>query len=101
METNAPGRSIRYPTHELAQLEVYGKVGKYSAHMKNISRTGAFFEMYNHVTQLRIGDVIQIKISLNQLNKEHFMNAEVIWKKNANIGVQFINSNKVFDRLKK
>lgn len=94
-------RSQRYDTQELAELEIFGKSGADRARMKNVSRTGARFEVFNQNSHLKTGDVIQIKIKLNQINKEHRMNGEIIWKKDTTLGVQFISSDKVFEKLKK
>ncbi len=91
----------RFPTQEPARIEVYGRKGSLFCRMSNLSSTGAFFEIVNSPTMPRVGDLIQVTISLKQLGKSHVLNGEVIWSKGSGLGMSFIKQKELLQKLSK
>lgn len=93
------GRSKRFYTKELAQLEVYGRMGKIFCKMANLSQSGAFFEIINSNYIPRTGDLVRITILLRQLNKTHLLDAEIIWCKGLGFGLSFLTRESLLSKL--
>lgn len=93
------GRSKRFYTKELAQLEVYGRMGKIFCKMANLSKSGAFFEIINSNYIPRTGDLVRITILLRQLNKTHLLDAEIIWCKGLGFGLSFLTRESLLSKL--
>ncbi len=92
-------RETRFDTKELAIIEVYGKMGKAPAQLKNISKTGAFLEL-NHTKILpQKGDILQITVQLKELRKERTLSAEVVWNQGFSLGIQFLAKDQVVSKL--
>ena len=68
----------RYATQELARIEVYGHNSFMTARMKNLSSTGAFFEISQASFLPKAGDLINVTVRLNTLAKERHVSAEVV-----------------------
>lgn len=80
----------RYQTQEPARLEVLSKKEFIYCRMRNLSSTGAFFEITNSSYSPKKGDIVRITINLKQVNASHIINGEVIWSKGYGVGVSFI-----------
>lgn len=89
----------RYPTKEPARIEVYGRPEAIFCRMNNLSSTGAFFEITHAKQMPRVGDLVQMTISLKQVNKTHILNGEVVWHKGMGIGVSFIKQKDIIAKL--
>ena len=84
-------KSKRFLTQELAQIEVYGRIGKVFTKMGNLSTTGAFFEIISSNYMPRMGDLVRLTINLRSIKKVHVLDGEVIWCKGLGLGIQFLN----------
>lgn len=89
----------RYPTQETAHIEVYGHVGLILAKMKDISKTGACLEVFNGAYNPQIGDLLNLTVILNSLNRRHNFSAEVVWQNDSQVGVCFISKDTVLDKM--
>lgn len=91
----------RYPTIEYAHIEVYGRTGKLSGKIKNISLTGALIEL-NGISGEYVpkeGDLVQMTVDLNSIGKTHHKDAEVMWNDGVCFGIRFVPKNYIIDNL--
>lgn len=91
--------SQRYYTKEMAQIEVYGRMGKVFCKMSNLSQSGAFLEIINSTYMPRSGDLVRITILLRQINKTHIVDAEIIWSRGLGLGLSFLKKTDLVERL--
>lgn len=89
----------RFGTSEHAVIEVYGKRSRVFSKMRNLSHTGALFELSDPTYIPQKGDLIKISVHLDTLNRTRDMNAEVVWSNEAQMGVQFISEDTVISRM--
>ena len=89
----------RYQTAETAHIEVYGRMGHLVGQMRNISQTGAFFELTNGAYIPGDGDILHLTVHLHSLKKTHYVDAEVKWKKGLHFGVHFVSKEQVLDKM--
>lgn len=99
MTDNTKEIATRYLTHEMAVLEVYGRIGKVSCKMSNLSISGAFFEILNSSFIPKRGDLIRISINLGKVKKRYNLEAEVVWSRGLGLGVNFINREQLLQQL--
>lgn len=89
----------RYPTSEIAHIEIYGRMGKAMAKMKNLSVTGAFMELQNSEYIPRKGDLIRATVHLHKLGRSRVVDAEVIWNRGLGFGVCFLKKAELLERM--
>jgi hypothetical protein len=90
----------RYETKEIAHIEVYGRHhGKMVARLKNISRSGAFFELAQSEYVPRQGDMLCVTVHLGSLKKTHVLHAQVVWNRGLGFGAHFINKDELVSRM--
>ncbi len=89
----------RYATQELARIEVYGHNSFMTARMKNLSSTGAFFEISQASFLPKAGDLINVTVRLNTLAKERHVSAEVVWTKGLGLGVCFVSKEEALEKM--
>ncbi|MBC7420439.1 MAG: PilZ domain-containing protein [Bdellovibrio sp.] len=89
----------RFSTKELAQIEVYGRMGKVFCKMANLSQSGAFFEIINSNYMPRSGDLVRVTVLLRQINKTHILDAEIIWCKGLSLGINFLKKSELMQKL--
>jgi hypothetical protein len=90
----------RFETQEVAQIEVYGRAhSKIVARLKNISTTGAFFELAQSEYVPKQGDIVCVTIHLESLNRSRVVNAEVVWNRGLGFGAQFLLKDELVTRL--
>lgn len=92
-------KAKRFLTQELAQIEVYGRIGKVFTKMGNLSTSGAFFEIISSNYMPRMGDLVRLTINLRSIKKVHVLDAEVIWCKGLGLGIQFLTPEQFRKRL--
>ena len=92
--------SERYETKEIAHIEVYGRHrGTMVAKMRNISVTGAFFEMSQSDYVPKQGDMLCVTIHLGSLKKSHVVHAQVVWNRGLGFGAQFMPKEEIVTRM--
>ena len=89
----------RYPTQEIADIEVYGDATKLRAVMRNLSSTGAGLEILGGSTTFQKGDLLNITVELDSLEKIHNVDAEVVWTNGQGVGVCFMKKDAVVERI--
>lgn len=89
----------RFQTNETAHVEVYGHMGVLKAHMKNISSTGAHLKFATGEYLPQKGDLVNVTVRLNSVQRTHNVAAEVIWSQDMRIGICFINKDQVLERM--
>ena len=88
----------RFITNQKAVIESAYSGDAVTSSMFNLSKGGAYCE-FEADESFRIGDVLRIKIQLNDMNLERVMNAKLVWKTRRGsysgkpgIGVKFISA---------
>jgi len=99
MSKSAKSKSKRHATREKANVEVYGHRGILSASMKNLSGTGAFLEVKEGDYIPKQGDLVNVTVTLDRINRTHNVDAQVIWSKGMGMGVCFISKDEVLERM--
>lgn len=95
----SPARAERFVTSETAQIEVYGRMGHLVGSLKNLSKTGAFFELLKGDYIPLSGDVLHLTIHLRSVRRTHSVDAEVVWQKGVSFGVHFVNKDQVLEKI--
>lgn len=93
------GPAQRYNTKEMANIEVYGRMGKVFCKLGNLSESGAFLEIVNSNYVPRSGDLVRITVALKQLNKTHIVDAEIIWARGLGLGICFLKRTQLLEKL--
>lgn len=89
----------RFFTQEKAVIEIYGHGGSYAADMVNISQTGASFVLSNQSFAPNKGDLINIKVHLQELHRTRFVDAEVVWTNGTELGVAFVPKDQIVEKM--
>lgn len=89
----------RYPTKEVAQIEVYGHIGVLVANLRNISQTGAFLEVRKGSYVPKKGDLLNMTVTLGDVQRTHNVSAEVVWSSGLGLGICFINKDEILERM--
>ncbi len=89
----------RYPTQEIADIEIYGDTTKLRAVMRNLSSTGAGLEILGTTISFQKGDLLNITVELDSLEKTHNVDAEVVWTDGQGVGVCFMKKDEVVQRI--
>lgn len=89
----------RFTTNEKAVFEVYGRRSTIPATLKNLSKTGACLTFAQDNVRLETGDLVCVTIELGELKKKHKVNAEVVWRRENETGVNFIPKEALVERF--
>lgn len=90
----------RFDTKEVAHIEVYGRHhGKMVAKLKNISASGAFFELAQSEYVPRRGDMLCVTVHLSTLRKSRTVHAQVVWGRGLGFGAQFVAKDDLVTRM--
>lgn len=88
----------RYRTQQPALIESILSNEKMESKMYNLSVGGAYFELPRK-PELRVGDLMRVKIPLQDVNRHHQINGRVVWATHKGhsgggfgIGVRFMKS---------
>lgn len=99
-DNNEMETAQRFETKEIAHIEVYGRHhGKMVAKLKNISSSGAFFEISQSEYVPRRGDMLCVTVHLNSLKKSHVIHAQVVWGRGLGFGAQFVTTNDLVAKM--
>jgi Tfp pilus assembly protein PilZ len=95
----------RFRTNVHAVMETFISGDKYDTHMFNLSMGGAYFES-SKKPQVSIGDLLRLKVSLNDMDRDHHMHGRVVWMTpkgptagGYGLGVKFIKSTDIYRKL--
>ncbi len=98
----------RYLTDQEVLVFQEGEGQKSSAKMKNLSISGAYFEVDNSLDVFSAGSFIKINIAVGSPAKEYTFDAKVVWvkpiegkKQSHGYGVAFTNKEDVYNNLLK
>lgn len=90
----------RFDTEEVAQIEVYGRNhSKIVARMRNLSSTGAFFELAQSEYVPKQGDMLCVTVHLPSLNRSRIVHAQVVWNRGLGFGAQFMMKDELVTRM--
>lgn len=89
----------RFRTKEMAHIEVYGHIGILVAKLRNISQTGAFLEVSQGDYVPQKGDLLNLTVKLDTVERTHNVAAEVIWSKGLGLGICFIHKDQILERM--
>lgn len=89
----------RYETSEIAHVEVYGRMGRVAARLKNVSSTGACIQLTSGTYRPNKGDLVRATVHLPQLGRSRAVDGEVIWSRGAGFGICFINKTSLLEKL--
>ena len=89
----------RYRTKEMAHIEVYGHIGILIAKLRNISQTGAFLEVSQGDYVPQKGDLLNLTVKLDTVERTHNVAAEVVWSKGLGLGICFIHKDQILERM--
>jgi hypothetical protein len=92
-------RAERFNTSEIAKVIVYGRSVEMVAKLKNVSATGALFELINGDYLPKSGDFVHIVIHLHALKKTHEIDGEVVWNEGMGFGIAFIKKDQLISRM--
>jgi Tfp pilus assembly protein PilZ len=68
----------RFNTNQIAQMEALTTGDSLLTSMYNLSKGGAYCE-FEGAAPLTIGDMIRVKVFLNDTNSEYTFNAKIVW----------------------
>lgn len=95
----------RFKTQQNAVLETYLSGEVLTSQMFNLSVGGAYIE-FNGKPRLGVGELVRLKVHLDDLSREHCVNARIVWtsRKGLNgggsgIGVRFIKGDDIYRQL--
>jgi hypothetical protein len=94
----------RYLTDQSVELHSDFFEGKISAQMKNMSRSGAYFEIQHLDFELKPGDFLKLSIVSASASKEYVFDIRIVWKKLLDpgaqgFGVTFVDEEQVYNHL--
>lgn len=95
----------RFATQQNAVIEPYNTSDVINSQMFNLSVSGAYCEFANKA-RLAIGDLVKVRINLDDIARERSVNARVIWTTRkptsgtgSGIGLRFVKSNDVYQQI--
>jgi DNA-binding NtrC family response regulator len=95
----------RYRTNLNATVETFVSGERYTTHMFNLSRGGAYFELSQRPI-VSVGDLLRVKVSLADVEKDHQVHGRVVWTTHKGhsaggygLGVKFMKSNEIYRSL--
>lgn len=95
----------RFETHQEVVLEKFNNSDSVDTRMFNLSVGGAYCE-FSGESPLIVGDLVKVMVKLGEVNKQHKMNAKVVWTTRTGrysgqqgAGLKFIRSEDVYLHL--
>lgn len=68
----------RFNTNQIAELEPLSAGGSLLTSMYNLSKGGAYCE-FDAADMVAVGDIVRMKVALNDTQSEYVFNAKVVW----------------------
>jgi Tfp pilus assembly protein PilZ len=95
----------RYRTNLSATLETFVSGEKYTSHMFNLSRGGAYFES-NKKPTVQVGDLLRLRVHLSDVERDHHVHGRVVWTTHKGhaaggygLGIKFMKSTDIYRTL--
>lgn len=94
----------RYSTFQPMRIESLLDGAHLDSFMTNLSLGGACC-VFEDDSNINLGDLVRLKVSLNELDRQHNMHAKVVWKKRddetgqTGIGLKFISEHDMYNQL--
>lgn len=89
-------KNERYRTETSSTVEFPLTGDELNSMLFNLSKTGAYME-FQEKPPVSVGDVVRVRVQLDQLNKDHHLPAKVVWfsrrgqtKGGFGVGLQFM-----------
>lgn len=89
----------RFDTAEITHIEIYGRMGRVVAKMKNLSQTGACFQLVNGDYVPKRGDLVKATVHLHSLGRSRTVDAEVVWNSGLGFGASFLKKDQLLERM--
>ena len=94
----------RYATSQDAEVELMVGGAKLISRVRNLSKGGAYLEFMTAVP-VKVGELMNVKLDLKDLNRTYTMSAKVVWTSRTNIrgggvGVEFVGPGDMKRNLK-
>lgn len=96
----------RFRTNQEVELESFASGARFTTHMFNLSKGGAYCEFAETPNDLTVGDLVRLKINLEDINRDYSVNARIVWttrKGNYSgghgAGVKFVKSQDIYSQL--
>jgi Tfp pilus assembly protein PilZ len=87
----------RFNTDESAQIEFYGRNDRYVSRVCNLSKGGAFLELFESAA-VRVGDMVRMTMELKDVHRVYTVPARVVWTNRyqdrtaTGVGVEFVGA---------
>lgn len=95
----------RFRTNQLAEVEAIMDGDYLVGNMYNLSKGGAYCE-FDGPRVFSIGDLVRVKVSLNDMKSERLVNAKVVWTTikgrtsgRPGVGMRFVNAQETYKSL--
>lgn len=95
----------RYRTNLAARIEAFSSGEALDTQVFNLSHGGAYFE-FAHRPLLKVGDLLRMKVQLEDLGREHQVHGKIVWSTlrghaagGYGYGIQFLKSSDVYRSL--
>lgn len=92
----------RYNTSTKAVVQPYTKEDRHEGTVCNLSKGGAFL-VGKFDEEFKIGELLRLHISLNEVERQYTVPVRIVWKTNtdaaAGLGVAFVKSDEVYQYL--
>ena len=95
----------RYAVNLSVRVETYDAGAPLETKMFNLSRGGAYCE-FGHKPSVRVGDLLRLRVWLNEVEREHTVSGRVVWTTakgrlagGYGLGLKFMNYTDMYRRL--
>src|SRR5690606_34559234 len=95
----------RFNTNQIAEIETLEDGGNLLTSMYNLSKGGAYCE-FDSPTPVTVGDMVRVRIHLDEKNSDYAINAKVIWTTakgrfsgRFGCGMKFVSSRDIYKTL--
>jgi hypothetical protein len=96
----------RFRTQQTAILEAFASGESLATEFYNLSVGGAYLEFSDSKPRLGVGDLVRFRVNLSDVEREHSVNARVIWTTRKGVhhggfgcGVRFIKGGDIYRQL--
>lgn len=98
-------RFKRFPTQQTATMETFMSGETLPSQIYNLSMGGAYCELFGRCN-VSVGDLVKLKVHLEDLGRQHVMNAKVVWMTRngpctggQGVGMKFVKYDDIYRQL--